>query len=139
MSKPAEANAAARWREIVWGHADSGLLVAAYCRRARVPQASFYAWRRRLRVADSPRRDGTSFAEVRVTPVAPPDAGTLEVRLPGGRGIVVRPGFDRQTLRDLVATLEQGVAGPADDVADGGRGARRGTDVAPVRRRGARP
>ena len=67
------------------------------------------------------------------------EAGALEVRLPNGRGIVVRPGFDPRTLLDLVATLEQGAAGPADDVADGGRGARRGTDVALVRRRGARP
>ncbi len=45
------------------------------------------------------------------------EAGALEVRLPGGRGIVVRPGFDRPTLLDLVATLEHGVP-PAGD---GGR------------------
>lgn len=32
-----------------------------------------------------------------------------EVRLPGRRGIVVRPGFDPHTLLDLVTTLERGV------------------------------
>ena len=49
-----------RWREIVRGQAESGLSVAAYCRRARVPQSSFFAWRRKL-------RDAATFAQVRVT------------------------------------------------------------------------
>ena len=103
MSKPRESTAAARWREIVRGHAASGLSVAAYCRRARVPASSFYAWRRKL-------RDAGMFAEVRVTPEvgAGDGQGALEVRLPRGRCVIVRPGFDRQTLRDLVATLEGG-------------------------------
>jgi hypothetical protein len=117
------------------------LSVAAYCRRTRVPQASFFAWRRKL-------RDAARFAEVRlIAPPSGPDRaergsasdGALEVRLPNGRGVLVRPGFDRQTLLALVTTLEQGVAGPANEVADGARRAHRGTDVAPVSRRGARP
>jgi hypothetical protein len=107
MSNTRESDAAARWRNVVRGHAESGLSVVAYCRRARVPQSSFFAWRRKLRGA-------ATFAEVRVAPAAPVDAGALEVRLPGGRSIVVRPGFDRQTLWDLLATLEGG----NDDVAD---------------------
>jgi integrase len=56
MSKPSDS--AAQWREIVRGHAQSGLSVAAYCRRARGPQSSFYAWRRKL-------RRSASFTEVR--------------------------------------------------------------------------
>lgn len=112
MGKARESGAAARWRAIIRGHAESGLSVAAYCRRARVPQSSFYAWRRKL-------RDATTFAEVRVVSgpraaqhardTVTAEAGVLEVRLSGGRCIVVRPGFDRQTLLDLVATLEAGV------------------------------
>jgi transposase-like protein len=80
MSRPIESSAAARWREVVRGHAASGLSVATYCRRARVPASSFYAWRRKLREA------GT-FAEVRLTPEvdAADGQGALEVRLPGGR------------------------------------------------------
>jgi transposase-like protein len=141
MSKARESDAAVRWRKIVRGHADSGLSVAAYCRRTRVPQASFFAWRRKL-------RDAATFAEVRL--IAPPSGperaergsasdGALEVHLPHGRRVLVRPGFDRRTLLALVTTLEQGVAGAADEVADGARRAHRGTDVAPVSRRGARP
>jgi hypothetical protein len=57
------------------------------------------------------------FAEVRVTPEADRaadsgsvnDYGVLELRLPRGRCVIVHPGFDRQTLRDLVATLEGSV------------------------------
>ena len=90
MSKRMESAAAAPWREIVRGQADSGLSVAAYCRRARVPQSSFYAWRRKLRAA------GT-FAAVRVTPEpdAVDDHGALELHLRRGRRVTVRPGFDR--------------------------------------------
>jgi hypothetical protein len=52
-----------------------------------------------------------SFAEVRVTPEADSanNRGALEVHLPRGRRVIVRPGFDPQTLRDLVVTLEAGV------------------------------
>ena len=101
MSKARESDAAARWREVVRAHAESGLSVAAYCRRAHVPLSSFYAWRRKL-------RDAGTFAEVRVTPEADSGdgPGALELRLPRGRCVIVHPGFDRQTLRDLVATLE---------------------------------
>ena len=75
--------------------------MAAYCRRARVPQSSFFAWRRKL-------RDAGTFAEVRVTSEAGwgDGPGALELRLPRGRCVIVHPGFDRQTLLDLVATLE---------------------------------
>jgi len=98
MSEPSDSTA--QWREIVRGQAESGLSVAAYCRRARVPQSSFYAWRRKL-------RHSATFAEVRVaTPELTGGAGAIEVRLTCGRCLVVRAGFDRQTLLDLVATLE---------------------------------
>ena len=62
-------------------------------------------------------RNAATFAELRV--VGPAGArnsvgrvsasdGALEVRLPNGRGVLVRPGFDPQTLLDLVTTLEHG-------------------------------
>ncbi|MBK9118140.1 MAG: transposase [Phycisphaerales bacterium] len=69
MSKARKSDAAVRWRELVRGQAASGLSVAAYCRRVRVPPSSFYAWRRELRDADAQRSDAMTFAEVRV--VAP--------------------------------------------------------------------
>lgn len=70
----------------------------AYCRRAGVPQSSFFAWRKKL-------RGEVAFAEVKLSsPTVKLDG--IELRLPGGRCVVVRPGFDRQTLIDLLAVLE---------------------------------
>jgi transposase-like protein len=74
-SKPRDS--AAQWREIVQGQVQSGLSVAAHCRRARVPQSSFYAWRRKL-------RRSASFTEVRFALEPPRDAGAIEVRLTVG-------------------------------------------------------
>lgn len=90
---------AERWREIIWEQLGSGLSVVAFCRRARVPQSSFFAWRRKL-------RDAVTFAEVHVPPEPACDPRGIELHLPGGRCVVVRAGFDRQTLLDLLATLE---------------------------------
>jgi hypothetical protein len=91
----------ARWQEILHQQQASGLSVAAFCRQARVPQASFFACRRKLRGA-------VTFAEVKVPLETAGDTGAIELRLPGRRCLVVRPGFDRQTLLDLLATLEAG-------------------------------
>jgi hypothetical protein len=105
MSKSGDV--AGRWREILRRQAGSGLSVAAFCRRSRIPEASFYVWRRKL-------REAATFAEVRVLPAAAPGTGALEVVLPRGRRILVRPGFDRPTLLALVDALEVGKADDAD-------------------------
>ncbi|MCO6439039.1 MAG: hypothetical protein J5J06_18255 [Phycisphaerae bacterium] len=105
-------DAAGRWREILQRQSSSGLSVAAFCRRSRISQASFYTWRRRLRDGATP-----FFAEVHVTPdprstkvpsVPSPTQRPLELVLLGGRSVVVRPGFDAATLLALVSVLERG-------------------------------
>ena len=73
--------------------------MAAFCRRAGVSQPSFYAWRQKL-------RGEVTFAEVKVSREPAMEAGGIELRLPGGRCVVVWPGFDRQTLLDLLGALE---------------------------------
>lgn len=88
-----------RWRGIIQQQQASGLSVAAFCRRAKLPPASFYTWRRKL-------RDAVGFAEVKITPEQAGETSGIELRLPGQRCIVVRPGFDRQALLDLLAALE---------------------------------
>lgn len=89
----------AQWRKIFQEQRASGLAVAAFCRRAKLPPASFYTWRRKL-------RDAVGFAEVKIAPEQAGETSGIELRLPGQRCIVVRPGFDRQTLLDLLAALE---------------------------------
>lgn len=110
MSKRGEA--ARLWREIFRRQAGSGLSVAAFCRRSRIAQASFYAWRRKLRKA-------ATFTEVRVAPGPVPANGALELILPGERSIVVRPGFDRATLLALVDALERGTVDGAGEESGG--------------------
>ena len=114
---------------------------AAFCRQSQISQASFYAWRRRLRNAASntgqetsnfAERDAADFTEVRiasppagnacaagdaagfsevcVSPDSNPAADALELHLSHGHRVVVRPGFDCQTLLNLLATLERSCA-----------------------------
>ena len=90
-----------RWRKMIQQHRGSELSVAAFCRRAGVSQPSFYAWRQKL-------RGEVTFAEVKVLREPAMEAGGIELRLPGDRCVVVRPGFDRQTLADVLAVLESG-------------------------------
>ena len=85
--------------------------VAAFCRRAGVPLSSFYAWQRRLRTTEPSGGDAADFVEVQLPASPAAEADAIELRLPGQRGVVVRPGFDRQTLLELVHALEASASG----------------------------
>jgi hypothetical protein len=75
------------------------LSALAFCRRAGVPQSSFFAWRKKL-------RGEATFTEVKVSSPTTVKPDGIELRLPGGRYVVLRPGFDRRTLIELLAVLE---------------------------------
>jgi hypothetical protein len=106
-----------QWRKIISQQPASGLSIAAFCRQAEVSPASFYVWRRKL------RRDTAHFAEVKITPEPGPESSGIELRLSNGRCVLVRPGFDRQTLLDLLATLEHGGHAASSEKARGGHAA----------------
>jgi transposase len=115
------------WREKIWEQAGSGLNVSAYCRREGLSANSFYGWRRALHsLSDAgpafggpnrPTVGGGVFAPLVVSgrggggiedeAVAERECG-LEVVLPGGLVLRVRPGFDAATLTRLVAALADG-------------------------------
>jgi hypothetical protein len=106
MSKRSE-SALARWRGIIEQHEASGLPVARFCRERAVPESSFFAWRRRLRAAGP----SPAFIEIKTGDAGGQDApagpsSPIELLLVGGRRLLVRGGFDRQVLADLVRTLE---------------------------------
>jgi hypothetical protein len=71
--------------------------------------SGYYKWRRKL-------NDGAGFAEVKLRAAAATasqqtgmrDGGEIELRLSGQRSIMVRRGFDGQTLRELLEVLEAG-------------------------------
>jgi hypothetical protein len=120
------------WRRHLAAWRRSGQSIRAYCQAAGLSEPSFYAWRRVLaerqrcgvaRRQQSADRDGadraaasqvghrtanavaaSAFVPVRV--VDDGTAVTLEVVLRGGRVVRVPPGFAAQTLRAVVAALE---------------------------------
>jgi transposase-like protein len=91
------------WRQIIDGQRASGLTVAAYCRDRGIKDSAFYAWKRRLRSPAKSKRSATpAFVEVK----PPKTAGAIEICLPAGRCLVVRRGFDRELMIELIRALE---------------------------------
>jgi transposase-like protein len=90
-----------KWRGLVERQRSSGLSVAKFCARHGIAAPSLYAWRRRL--AATP-----AFVEAKLAGVPGPEpSGMVEVRLCGGRRLLVRrEGFDRELLVEVVAALE---------------------------------
>ena len=108
--KPA-VSAAQRWRAIVERQRASGLGVLAFCRQNSIPSSSFFGWRRKLSGPDAggggrgAAAGPATFARVKVI-AGPREAAGIEVRLRGGRRLVLRAGFDAQLLLRAVAALE---------------------------------
>jgi transposase-like protein len=104
------------WRRTLADWQASGLSVRQYCHRHDLSEPSFYCWRRQLKLRDatgdqrrSPR-SGTPDAQPLFLPIVVSDAAAaagLEVVLANARLIRVRPGFDRDTLAQLLRVLEE--------------------------------
>lgn len=101
----------AQWRR-------SGLSVREFCEREALSEPLFYSWRRELArrelsevpAAGSTRQRGgpaAAFVPVQiVTPHPTGQAAAIEIVLPRGRRVRVRPGFDRDTLQAVLDLLE---------------------------------
>jgi transposase len=111
------------WRDRVRRWERSGESVRAFCRRESLRESAFFAWRRELARRREERqavraekkkhaRSSTPAKPVRFLPVRvavenrTDDSGGVEILLDAGRAIRVRPGFDRQTLADVLAVME---------------------------------
>lgn len=99
------------WRQVVDGHAGSGLSVPAWCRRRKVSESAFYAWKRKLApTACDPSGSVPRFAQlvvsdtndVQMRPV--PGNHTLSIDLDDAR-VEVPAGFDPATLRVVLEAL----------------------------------
>ena len=99
--------AEARWRVLLSEQMGSGKSVAAFCRERRVPASQMFSWKKRFREAEAAK-----FVEVAVKPAVETTPSTatrgraIELRLKGGRSLVVEPGFDVHHLRALLTVLE---------------------------------
>ena len=93
----------------------SGQGVRAFCQRAQLSEASFYYWRRRLRDAgrqvaemasDSKDAKASAFVPLRVSPsIAYFEIDTVQ------RTVRVPPGFDPDSLRELLRVMEDSPCG----------------------------
>ena len=117
------------WRERMRRWERSGESVRAFCRREGLKESALFAWRRELarrrqeRQAARPKqkpmrrsakqaKPSTPSQPIRFLPVQvavesrTADVGGVEILLGKGRTIHVRPGFDRQTLAEVLAVME---------------------------------
>lgn len=92
----------------------SGLPVSVFCRERGIPQASHFAWRRRLSRAETSSTPA-KFQVVKLVPETSGQSerftdGSIELFLRGGSGgerrLLIQKGFDRGLLLDLVQALE---------------------------------
>jgi len=107
------------WRARVAPWRRSGLSVREFCRREGLSEQAFYSWRRELtrrELSEAPAAGSTRQRAVQaaslvplqiVTPHPIGQATAIEIVLPRGRRVRVRPGFDRDTLQAVLDLLEQ--------------------------------
>ena len=92
-----------KWRKLVSEQVRSGQSVKAFCREHGLCRPYFFVWKKRLQEGPP-----TKFLEVQVTggvPSTSAEAG-VEIRLKNGRSLMVRPGFDAEHVRALLAVVE---------------------------------
>ena len=81
----------------------SGQTVKAFCQERGLCRPYLFVWKRRL-------EEGTpaKFLEVQVTEhrASAPGDSSVEIRLRNGRSLMVRPGFDAEHVRALLAVVE---------------------------------
>lgn len=77
-------------------HADSGLTIAAFCRREAISAASFYQWRTRLAAqthaapARSDPATTTGFVDIGTLHTRDPMPAAFELRLDLGSGLTLQ-------------------------------------------------
>ena len=114
------------WRQVVKGHAGSGLSVRQYCADRGVSEPSFFAWRRELTERDAaankparstPRRAVVRamsqrpapprFAQLQIAPSEPANGALIEIVLSTGIRIRVPRGACQNTLSNVLDALER--------------------------------
>jgi hypothetical protein len=118
MARRADSGKQRRWLQLIRSWQQSQLTVRAFCSRHRLSEPSFYAWRRLLQqrglIQDEPtalqpssrRSQPPTFVKLSLANQPPACHHAVEVVL-GARLLRVCPGFDPDTVRQLVRLLEK--------------------------------
>jgi transposase-like protein len=92
----------AKWHGLIAEQKQSGQSVAAFCRERGLCAPHFFAWKKRL--SEEATNPFVAVEVVSAGQRAPSRA--VEIRLAGGRRVMVEPGFDAAHLRAVVEALE---------------------------------
>ena len=108
------------WRRHVARWHNSGLSNRAYCRNEALSEPSFHAWRRVLHQRQEERPAAPAGGAAQRRPTAAPAAfvpvrlvepantgSALEIVVRGGRVVRVAAGFSADTLRAVLAVVEE--------------------------------
>lgn len=108
----------AHWRKILGEQTTSGLSHSAFCRKKKISANAYFWWKREILVRDKRRRRSSrkdSDDKPKLVPVrirAPEFVGyrseSFEVVLSSDRVVRVPAGFDPESLKRLLAVLEDG-------------------------------
>ena len=90
------------WRELLLRQQSSGQTIRAFCSEAGVSEASFFAWR-----AELSKRDREAIPSTAPVQALASQRGCVEILFDDPPRVLVQPGFDPQTLRDVLAILEE--------------------------------
>lgn len=96
----------ARWRSLLAEQKESGQSIAAFCRERQLGEWQFYEWKKRLRPAKAEPFVAVEVIASEPSP-APVASPPLEIRLRGGRSLLVGPDFEAGHLQRLLRVLEQ--------------------------------
>ena len=104
------------WHGVLGRQLASGLNVADFCRQESISAASFYAWRRKLRMRDARAQSndsrvdgkvdvGAQLLPVRIESGASP--APVRILLPQGASIEASGSIDRRVLVELLGALRE--------------------------------
>lgn len=109
MAQKPDVEKARYWQKTIREAARSGLSTREFCRQRKLHESQFYWWQRRLAARQTAKQgnaaEPASFALVSDEAGAA-DAG-LELVLADGRRLRIRRGVDEETLRAVLAAMEQ--------------------------------
>ena len=95
------------WRGQIASCESSGKSIVQYCRDEGLSLSKYHWWKSELGRRSALEAQTSSFAEVRVALPSDPSGALIEVALGGQRRVRVWPGFDPETLGQVLRVLEE--------------------------------